>query len=98
MLLVVISTLWAGKESLLVDTGIPRLVKGCDPDLLVSVFLNDAKGILVSIERGHEDERDIDAAGHVEMLDLANGKVEESHVVLDFEGTFGAGHTWRRRT
>ena len=50
VLLVIISTLWAREEGLFVDAGVPGLIEGCDPDLLVSVFLNDAKGVLVSIE------------------------------------------------
>jgi hypothetical protein len=27
------------------------------------------------------------------VLDLANGEIEEGHVVFDLKGTFGAGHT-----
>ena len=48
------------------------------------------------IERGHEDERDINTLGSVEVLDLADGKVEECHVVFDLEGTLRTSHTYRK--
>ena len=94
VLLVVICTFWTGKECLLEDTGIARLIECGDAELLVSVFLDDAEGVIVGIERCHEDERDVDAVGGVEMLDLTDGEVKEGHVVLDFEGTLCTGHSW----
>lgn len=50
VLLVVFPGLGAGKESLLVDTGVAGLVEGGDAELLVGVFLDDAEGIVVGVE------------------------------------------------
>jgi len=93
VLLVVIGTLWTGKEGVFEDTGITGLIEGGDAELLVCIFFDDAKGVLMGIEGGHEDERDIDAVSGVEMLDLTDGEIKEGHVVLDFEGTLCTGHS-----
>ena len=50
------------------------------------------------IERGHEDEWDIDALSGVEVLDLAHSEVEESHIVFDLKRTLRASHTYRKRS
>jgi len=50
MLLVIISTLGAGQQRLLVDTRVPRLVECGDADLLIGVLLNDAEGVFVGVE------------------------------------------------
>ena len=50
VLLVVIGRLRARKETLLENTRIATLVKGNNPQLLVSVFLDNAKGIVVGVE------------------------------------------------
>ena len=63
--LVVVGAFGAREESFLVDTRIARLVKSGDADLLVGVFLDNAEGIVVGVERGHEDERDIDTVSGV---------------------------------
>ena len=94
VLLVVIGTLWTGKEGFLEDTRVTGLIEGGDAELLVCVFFDDAEGVVVGIEGGHENERDVDAVGGVEMLDLTDGEVKEGHVVLDFEGTLCTGHSW----
>ena len=96
VLLVVIGTSRARKESLLVDTWITRLVEGGDTDLLVCVLFDDTKSVIVCVEGSHEDERDIDATCGVEVLDLTDGQVKESHIVFDFESTFGTGHSWTK--
>ena len=83
VLLVIVSTLGAWKECLLEDSWISRLVEGGDTELLVSVFLDDSEGILVGVERGHENEGNVHLVGGVQVLDLTNGQVEESHVILD---------------
>jgi hypothetical protein len=92
VLLVIVDVLGAGKEGLLEDSGVPRLVEGGDAKLLVSVLLDDAEGIVVGVEGGHEDKGNIDTVGGVEMLDLSDSQVEEGHVVLDLESTLGSGH------
>ena len=92
-LLVVISTFRAREESFLEDPWITRLVESGDTELLVCVLFDDTKSIIVCIERRHEDERNIDATCGVEVLNLTDGQVKESHVVFDFESTFGTGHS-----
>lgn len=94
MLFVVVCTLGTRQEGFLENARIPRLVECRNSDLLVRILFDDAERVLVCVERGHEDERDIDAAGGVEVLDLSNSQVEESHIILDLECTFGTGHTW----
>lgn len=93
MLLVVVRTLGTGQEGLLEDARVPRLVECRNADLLVCILFDDAESVLVCVERGHKDERDIDAAAGVEVLDLSDGQVEECHVILDLEGTLCTGHT-----
>lgn len=92
--LVVVSAFGAREESFLVDARIARLVESGDADLLVGVFLDNAEGVVVSVERRHEDERDIDTVGGVQVLDLADGEVEEGHVLLNLKGTLRTGHAW----
>ena len=93
--LVIVGAFRAWKEGLLVDTGVTRLVERGNADLLVGVLLDDAESIVMGVERGHEDEGHVDTAGRVEVLNLADSEIEESHVVLDLEGTLRAGHTHR---
>lgn len=49
------------------------------------VFLNDILGVIVCVERVHENERDIDIIGAVEVLDLSDGQVEERHAITDLD-------------
>jgi len=91
--LVVVGAFWAREKGLLVDTGVARLVEGGDANLLIGVFFDDTEGIVMGIEGSHEDERDIDTVGGVEMLDLTDGEIEEGHVVLYLESALCAGHT-----
>ena len=93
MLLVIVRALGAREESLLEDTGVAALVERGDAQLLVRVLLDDAQGIVMSVEGRHEEERDIDAVAGVEVLNLAHSEVEEGHVVLDLESTLGTSHT-----
>ena len=69
------------------------MVEGGDAKLLVRVLLDDAKGVIMCVEGGHEDERDVDPVGSVQVLDLPHGKVEEGHVVLNFKSGLGTSHT-----
>lgn len=93
VLLVIVGTLGTGKERLFVDTWITRLIESGDAELLVGVFFDDTQGVLVGVERRHENERDINTAAGVEVFDLPDGKIEESHVIFDFKGTLGTSHT-----
>ena len=92
-LLVVISTFRAREESFLEDPWITRLVESGDTELLVCVLFDDTKSIIVCVEGSHEDERDINATCGVEVFDLTDGQVKESHVVFDLESTLGTGHS-----
>jgi hypothetical protein len=95
VLLVIVCALRAGKKSLLVDSRVTRLIEGGDAQLLIGILLDDPEGIFVSIEGCHQDKRDIDVVGGIEMFDLTNSQVEEGHVVLDFEGTLRPCHSHR---
>ena len=50
------------------------------------------------VERGHQNEWDINTLSGVEVLDLAHGEVEESHIVFDLKRTLRASHTYRKRS
>lgn len=93
ILLVRIGTRGARKKCLLEDTRVARLVEGGDAKLLVGILLDDAEGIFVCVEGGHEDEGNVNTVSGVEVFDLADGKVEEGHVVLDLERTLRTSHT-----
>jgi hypothetical protein len=41
-------------------------------DIVVLVFLNNTLGILIRVERVHENERDIDLMMLVQMFDLSH--------------------------
>ena len=83
VLLVVIGTMGAWEESLLEDSRISGLVEGGDTKLLVRILLDDSEGILMGVERSHEDEGNIHLVVGVQMLDLTDGQIEEGHVILD---------------
>ena len=83
VLLVVVGTMGTWEESLLEDSRISGLVEGGDTKLLVRILLDDSEGVLVGVERSHEDERDIHFIVGVQMFDLTNGQIEEGHIVLD---------------
>lgn len=90
--LVVIRRLRARCKRLLVYTRVTRLIEGGNAQLLVRILLDDAEGVVVCVERRHEDERHIDLVGRVQVLDLTHGEVEEGHVVLDLESALCASH------
>ena len=94
VLLVVIGTTGAWEKSLLEDPGVSGLVEGSDAKLLVGILLDDSEGILMGVERSHEDEGDIHLIGGVQMFDLTDGQVEESHVILDLQSALRAGHSY----
>ena len=93
VLLVVIGTTGAREKSLLEDSGVPGLVEGGDAKLLVGIFLDDSEGILMGVERSHEDEGNVHLVSGVQMLDLADGQVEECHVILDLQSALRASHS-----
>lgn len=56
------------EQALLVHTGVSRLVKGEDVDVVVLVFLDDTGGIVIGVEGVHEDEGDVDVVLGVQVL------------------------------
>jgi hypothetical protein len=92
VLLVVISSFRAREQGLLVNSGISRLVEGRDAKLLVGILFDDAEGVFVGIEGGHENQGNIDPTSGVEVLNLADSEVQEGHVILDLQGALGTGH------
>ena len=65
VLFVIICRLRRWEKRLLVDTWVPRLVECSDSELLICVLLDDAKCVLVCVERSHQNERDIDTVRSV---------------------------------
>jgi hypothetical protein len=57
-----------GEERVLVDTGVSGLVEGEDLDVVVGILLDDALGVLVGVERVHENERHVDLVFLIEVL------------------------------
>lgn len=81
------------QKRVLVDSGVSRLVEGEDIDVVSLVFLDDGRGIVVGVERVHEDEGDIDIVGSVEEFNLSHGQVEERHAISDFDDGLGTDAT-----
>ena len=44
-------------------------------DIVVLIFLNNTLGILICVERVHEDERDIDLVNLIQVFDLSHGEI-----------------------
>lgn len=88
--LVRVGVLGDGEERLLVDTGVAGLVEGEDGDVVVLVLLDDALGVLVGVERVHEDEGNVDVVLLVEVLNLTDREVEEGHALTNLNDRLGA--------
>ena len=95
VLLVVIGALGAGEQALLVEARVARLIEGGDSDLLIGVLLDDTKSVLMCVERGHQNKRDISALSCVEVFNLAHSKIEEGHVIFNLERALRTSHTCR---
>lgn len=52
---------------------------------MVLVFLNDPSCVFIGVERVHEDEGYIHIVLFVQVLNLSDRKIEESHVVPDLD-------------
>lgn len=52
----------------------PALVECVDFDPVVCVFLQDLLGVLVSVERVHENQRHVGSKGFVKMLQTKQAK------------------------
>jgi hypothetical protein len=79
-----------GEERVLVHSGVSRLVEGKDIDVVALVLLDDGSSVVICVERVHENERDVDVVGTVQVLNLSDGKIEEGHAVTDFNNGLGA--------
>lgn len=82
-----------GEERVLVDSGVSGLVEGEDVDVVALVLLDDGRGIVVGVERVHQDERHVRVISAVQVLDLSHGKVQEGHAITDLNDGLGANAT-----
>lgn len=82
-----------GQQGVLVDSGVSGLVEGQDVDVVTLVLLDDGSGIIVGVERVHQDEGNIDVVGAVQELNLSHGEIEEGHAVTDLDDGLGADTT-----
>ena len=57
-----------GREGILIDTRVPGLVEGEDFNVVGGVFLNDAFGFVIGVERVHKDEGNVNVLGFVQEL------------------------------
>lgn len=69
------------EKRILVDARVAGLVKCEDLDIVVGVFLNDALSIIVGIEGVHENERNVDFIGLIQMLTTVRIKISLIGVV-----------------
>lgn len=78
------------QQRVLVDSGVSGLVEGTDVDVVALVLLDDGGSVVVGVERVHQEERNVDSVCSVQVLDLADGKVQEGHAVTDLNDGLGA--------
>ena len=64
-------------QTLLVDTGIPRLVKCADVDIEAGILSDDLVRVLISVETVHENQGDIGLVFLVEIFNLLNCQIQE---------------------
>jgi hypothetical protein len=60
------------------------LVEGHDINVVALVFLDDVLSVVIRVEGVHENERDVDIVGAIEVLNLSDGQIEEGHAIADF--------------
>lgn len=90
-----VEALRSGQERVLDDTRVAGLVEGDDVDVVALVLLDDGLGVLVGVERVHENEGNVDIVGAVQVLDLTHGQVKEGHALADLNDRLGANATHR---
>ena len=81
------------EKGVLDDTGVAGLVEGEDVDVVALVLLDDGCGVVVGVERVHENKRNVDIVGAVEVFNLADRQVEEGHAVTDLNDGLGTNAT-----
>jgi len=83
-----------GQVTLTTNARVARLVESKDLDVVVGVLLNDTLSVVVGVEGVHENKRNVDFVLRVQMLDLPDTQVEESHSLTDLDRTLrGTRHT-----
>lgn len=85
-----VEVLGDGEERVLVDSGVSGLVEGENVDVVALVLLDDGGGVVVGVERVHEDKRDVDVVGAVEVLNLTDGEIQKGHAVTNLDDRLGA--------
>ena len=88
-----VKALGSGEERVLDDTRVAGLVEGDDVDVVALVLLDDGLGVLVGVERVHQNEGHVDVVGTVQVLNLTNGQIQEGHAFTDFNDGLGAHAT-----
>jgi hypothetical protein len=81
------------QQRVLVDSGVSGLVEGENVHVVALVLLDDGSGIIVGVERVHQEEGNVDVVCAVEVLDLADRQVEEGHAVTDLNDGLGSNTT-----
>ena len=81
----------ARQQTVAVDAGVAALVEREDLHVVVGVFLDNARRVVVRVERVHQDERHVDVVRAVQVLDLAHGQVQEGHALTNLDHTLGTG-------
>lgn len=81
------------QQRVLVDSGVSGLVEGENVHVVALVLLDDGSGIVVGVERVHQEEGNVDVVCAVEVLDLADRQVEEGHAVTDLNDGLGSNTT-----
>lgn len=82
--------LGGGEKGVLKHTGVLGLVESEDVNVVALVLLDNVRGVLVGVERVHQDEGNVDIVSTVKELDLADRQVEERHAVADLNDGLGA--------
>jgi len=83
-----------GQVTLTTNARVARLVESKDLDVVVGVLLNDTLSVVVGVEGVHENKRNVDFVLRVQMLDLPDTQVEESHSLTDLDRALrGTRHT-----
>ena len=76
-----------------INFDLPVLIEHFDIDLAVIVFSQNFLSIILSVERVHEDEWDVDVVSFVQMLDLLNGQIEKVEARSNRNKGLGSGTT-----
>lgn len=88
-----IKALGCGKQRILEDTRVTRLVECHDINVVSLVLLDDVLCVIIGIEGVHENEGNVHVVCAVEVLNLADRQVKERHAFTDFDNGLGADTT-----